>query len=441
MVEQVSSLKTGVKYKDTPIGKIPVDWEVKRLIDTASNDKYSFTGGPFGSDLKENCYTDHGVRIIQLQNIGDGEFLDDYKIFTSEEKANQLKSCNIYPEDIIIAKMADPVARACIIPDIENRYLMASDGIRLSVNERENDVKFILYAINSTYFRKNAERHGTGTTRLRIGLTELKSLPIAIPSLKEQKKIAEILTSVDEAIEKTTQIIEKTKDLKKGLMQKLFTEGIGHTRFKETKVGRIPKRWDVIDIKTIVVMMTNGFVGTVTPHYSDKEDAIIYLQGFNVRENKIDLTGVRKVNRSFNKKQAKSILKKDDVLTVQSGHIGTSCVVPKELEGTNCHALIISRLKKNRMDSNFLAYYLNSPIGARRIKSITVGSTVLHINVKDFKEFKIPCPPMMEQKKIATILSEIDIEVENFLNNKKRLEILKKGLMHVLLTGKLRVAV
>ena len=211
------------KFKKTEIGKIPVDWEVKRLIDTASNDKYSFTGGPFGSDLKENSYTDHGVRIIQLQNIGDGEFLGDYKIFTSEEKANQLKNCNIYPGDIIIAKMADPVARACIIPDIDNRYLMASDGIRLSINEKEHDVNFILYAINSTYFRKNAERHSTGTTRLRIGLTELKNLPIGIPPLEEQKKIAQILSSVDDELERESEHKERLELLKRGLIQVLLT--------------------------------------------------------------------------------------------------------------------------------------------------------------------------------------------------------------------------
>ena len=101
------------EYKETELGLLPIEWEIKSLAQVAdSSEKYSLTGGPFGSDLKEDCYTDHGLRIIQLQNIGDGEILDDYKIFTSEEKANQLKNCNIYPGDIIIAKMADPVARA-----------------------------------------------------------------------------------------------------------------------------------------------------------------------------------------------------------------------------------------------------------------------------------------------------------------------------------------
>jgi len=211
------------KFKKTEIGEIPEEWEVKKLVDTASGEKYSFTGGPFGSDLKQDSFTDYGVRVIQLQNIGDGDFLDDYKIFTSEEKADQLKNCNIYPGDIIIAKMAEPVARACIIPDMDDRYLMASDGIRLSVDRNKYDTKLILLAINSPYFRKNAEKHGTGTTRLRIGLTELKNLPIGIPPLEEQKQIAEILSSADEGIEKEMNHREQLEALKKGLMQVLLT--------------------------------------------------------------------------------------------------------------------------------------------------------------------------------------------------------------------------
>ena len=211
------------KFKKTEIGEIPVAWKVKKLIDTANNERYSFTGGPFGSDLKENSYTDHGVRVIQLQNIGDGKFLNEYRIFTSAGKANQLKNCNIYPGDIIIAKMADPVARACIIPDVDKRYLMASDGIRLSVNKSEYDVKFILYAINSPRFRKNAVKHSTGSTRLRIGLTDLKNMPIEIAPLEEQKQIAKILSTVDQEIEKEVSHKEQFKSFKKGLMQVLLT--------------------------------------------------------------------------------------------------------------------------------------------------------------------------------------------------------------------------
>ena len=123
---------------------VPIGWKLYELKDVAlKTDRHSFTGGPFGSNLKSEDYTDYGVRIIQLQNIGDGEFKNKYKIFTSPEKADELSSCNIFPNDIILSKMGDPVARATIIPSFDNRYVMASDGIRLAVDKSRFDTKFI----------------------------------------------------------------------------------------------------------------------------------------------------------------------------------------------------------------------------------------------------------------------------------------------------------
>jgi len=145
-------------FVESVIGSIPDDWNVVPLGDVVDKtDKYSFTGGPFGSNLKVSDYTQEGVRIIQLQNIGDGEFLNDYRIYTSETKADELISCNIYPGDIIMAKMGDPVARATIVPESASRYLMSSDGIRLSVDTNRVNQKYILELINSALFRQQAE--------------------------------------------------------------------------------------------------------------------------------------------------------------------------------------------------------------------------------------------------------------------------------------------
>jgi type I restriction enzyme, S subunit len=236
LIERMKELKKGLmeqlltkgightKFKVTEFGEIPVEWEVKELASLKNDDdKYSYSGGPFGSDLTSKEYTDAGVQIIQLQNIGDGYFNDNYRIFTSDEKANELKKCNIYPGDLVIAKMAEPVARACIMPKKSARYLMASDAIRLSPNPVKVDGKFLMYAINSPYFRKQAVLNSTGTTRLRIGLTTLAKLKLFYPSLNEQQKIAEILSTLDEQIESYEQENEKYTEIKKGLMQQLLT--------------------------------------------------------------------------------------------------------------------------------------------------------------------------------------------------------------------------
>lgn len=236
LIEKTKELKKGLmkqllikgightEFKHTELGEIPKEWMIVPLKEVRDiKDRYSFAGGPFGSDLTSDEYTSEGVQIIQLQNIAEGKFLDSYKIYTSDKKAEELSKCLIYPNEIVIAKMAEPVARACIIPFKRERYLMASDAIRLKINSQMYDVKYIMYSINSLYFRKMAEKNSTGTTRLRIGLSNLGNLPLLIPSFKEQQKIASILSTVDEQIEVYEQEKVKYEELKKGLMQQLLT--------------------------------------------------------------------------------------------------------------------------------------------------------------------------------------------------------------------------
>lgn len=200
------------------------DWNTVILGDVADkNRKWSFTGGPFGSNLKSTDYTADGVRIIQLQNIGDGHFIDDYAIFTSLIKADELLSCNIYPGEILLSKMGDPVARACIIPSTNNRYLMCSDGIRLCVDKYRFDPAFIFFMINAPTFRSAAENASTGSTRKRIGLNQLRNLELKCPPLKEQTTIATILSNMDIELSTLETRREKAKQIKQGMMQELLT--------------------------------------------------------------------------------------------------------------------------------------------------------------------------------------------------------------------------
>ncbi|MCX6170004.1 MAG: restriction endonuclease subunit S [Ignavibacteriales bacterium] len=200
------------------------EWKIVLFQELADKTiKWSFTGGPFGSNLKTTHYTNEGIRIIQLQNIGDGCFIDDYKIYTSIQKANELISCNIYPGELILSKMGDPVARACIIPSNEKRYLMSSDGIRLAVDKNRFSKVFIYYYLNFRAFRTIVDSASTGSTRKRIGLNDLKTLPLILPFLHEQIAISQILCDMDSEIESLEKKRDKYKAIKQGIMQELLT--------------------------------------------------------------------------------------------------------------------------------------------------------------------------------------------------------------------------
>lgn len=245
-------------------------WRKVRLIDTTDRAvKWSFIGGPFGSNLKSSDYVNAGVRIIQLQNIGDGEFWDDYRIFTSLEKADELQSNNIYPGDIIISKMGDPVGRACLIPNLHARYVMCSDGIRLVVDEKTHNKYFIYSLINSPLFRSTVEKAATGSTRKRIGLDELKNLPMRVPIKTEQQKIADCLSSLDDLIAAQARKVDGLKTHKQGLTQQLFPrEGETQPRLRLPEFREAPD-WESSSLGRVFETTSGGTPSRSEARYWD----------------------------------------------------------------------------------------------------------------------------------------------------------------------------
>ena len=208
--------------------------------------------------------------------------------------------------------------------------------------------------------------------------------------------------------------------------------------YKESPLGIIPKEWEVKKLGDCTRLLTNGFVGVATPHYTDDPDGITYIQGFNVTEGGYNFTGIKKVTKEFHKKNSKSSLQDGDLLTIQTGDIGLTTIVPKELEGSNCHALIISRFKEGILPC-FMLYYYNSTIGRNRFHIIETGSTMKHINTGDLYKFYVPVPPIDEQKIIIAIASLWDTSIKKQSELIEKLKLRKRALMQQLLTGKKRL--
>ncbi|MFC1786838.1 restriction endonuclease subunit S [Halobacteriota archaeon] len=208
--------------------------------------------------------------------------------------------------------------------------------------------------------------------------------------------------------------------------------------YKKTKAGWIPEDWDVKPLKDATTLMTNGFVGTAKTAYTDEENGVTYVQGFNVKPLGFDFTGIKKVSQLFHNQNSKSELKTGDLLTVQTGDIGVTAIVPSDLEGANCHALIITRLDNKIFKPNYYAQFFNSEIGRRQLLKIETGTTMKHINVKDMRKVIVPVPALLEQQKIVKILSKWDTAIQKAEALIEAKQQQKKDLMQQLLAGKKR---
>ncbi len=211
------------KFKKTKIGELPVDWEVKTLLNAVGGRNDQIVAGPFGSNLKVKDYKDEGIPIIRLQNIEFCKFISKDIKYISSKKAKELNYHAFEKGDIVLAKLGQPIGKTCIIPEFMEEGIVVADVVRIRIDEQFSNKKFIMYVLNSFHCLNQLNKEIIGTTRPRVNLNQVRNLLMPYLPLHEQKKIAEVLTSVDEEIEDEMAHKERLESIKKGLMQVLLT--------------------------------------------------------------------------------------------------------------------------------------------------------------------------------------------------------------------------
>lgn len=297
------------------------------------------------------------------------------------------------------------------------------------------DSDFLYHLLNNSIDALAEHSHGSTMKHIKKGV--LKDFIVPIPSLHEQKKIAAILNSVDNAIQATQAVIDQTRRVKQGLMQQLLTRGIGHTRFRQTEIGEIPEEWCIKTAKEVCSKISVGIVVKPTQYY--ESNGIKCFRSANVREGYIEDQDWVYISEEANNLNAKSKLQSGDVLIVRTGYPGTSCVVPQEYEGTNCIDILFARPKVEIILSHYLSCFINSSLGKKQVLYGQGGLAQKHFNVNALNQMKIVLPSIYEQKKITTILTNMDNVLNIELDKMVQIQKIKRGLMQDLLTGRVRV--
>jgi type I restriction enzyme S subunit len=260
-----------------------------------------------------------------------------------------------------------------------------------------------------------------GTTVKHLSVKDIKKIDIYFPSLKEQEKIADILSTADEKIEAIATQIEKYETLKKGLLQKLLSEGIGHTEFKDSELGRMPVGWEI----TTVGKSSKNFDGQRVPLKSEDRQEIQGVYPYYGAQGIIDYVN----DYIFD---GKYLLVAEDGENVKGQKYDIAFVVNGKF-WVNNHAHILQATK----DMNL--YFISSILNHINIIKYVTGTGQPKLNKAQLNSIKIPLPPLEEQKQIANILSTADKKLEVLRAKKQMYETLKQGLMQKLLTGEVRV--
>ena len=273
------------------------------------------------------------------------------------------------------------------------------------------------------------------------------------PGEKNQKKIAKILKSIDQTIEKTEALIQKYQQIKQGLMHDLFTRGVtpdGKLRptreqapdlYKETSIGWIPEDWNLTSLKDLIgnSSIVNGPFGSdlLTSELFDEGIPVLYVQdvkpGYFLRISKAHVKPQKALSLSF------CNVKAEDILVAKVGSPPCdSCVYRFDEKAIVTQDVIRIRPPHN-VDSNFVSAFLNSYIGRKLIRKISIEGTRERVSLSEFKNILIPEINYKEQFDIGRIIQTNQNLIDNEMLFKNKLLNKKAGLMKDLLTGKVQV--
>lgn len=290
-------------------------------------------------------------------------------------------------------------------------------------------------------FHRNSQ--GLVDDTLNLKFENFSPIRIPVPPLPEQQKIAAILSSVDDVIEKKRAQIDKLKDLKTGMMQELLTKGIGHTAFKDSPVGRIPEGWPHFELRDLTLVITKGTTPTTGgDSYTDSGINFIKVECIN-KSGFVDSKKFSFIDSETHRKLSRSILHEGDILiTIAGATVGKLAIVKKEhLPANTNQALAIVRVDESKVLRDFVYYWLQSGYIKSSIDGVQTVGAQPNLSLSQIGDFNIFLPGIEEQKAIVSSLSSLDLLIAGAQRKMSAVEYLKKSLMQDLLTGKVRVNV
>lgn len=375
-----------------------------------------FTDGDW---IESKDQSNKGIRLVQTGNIGIGEYLkkEGREKYIAEETFEELKCTEIYPGDILVSRLPEPVGRGCIIPETNERMITAVDCTICRINEDLLDKRYFCYYLQSAYYYNQLKKSVTGTTRKRISRKNLGNVEIKIPNRTRQLEIVNVLDKITLMIHSRKQQLQQLDELVKARFVEMFGD---------------------VESKVPISCLCN-----VSGGYSFKSSDITHdgdiriLQIGNVYIGNVNWDTVNYLPKGYGEIHSRFLLNKGDIVIaltrpiIQSLGNAKACIVQER----DIPCLLNQRVGRisSRSDKNvsleFVYGCLMTDEFTRYVESCCIGCSQPNISTKDIDDYLIPDVSFEEQMKYVQFKEQVDKSKFAVQQSLDKLETLKKSLM------------
>jgi len=421
------------EFQETEIGEFPKDWKVVKLKDILILLKNGLT-------LRQRK-DGKGYPVTRIETISE-EKIDPTKLgYVTGLSEKDIEEYRLIEGDILFSHInsLDHIGKTAIYEGEPELLLHGMNLLLLRPNKNIVHPRFLLYLLRLSRARKIFSTMAKkAVNQASINQTELGNLKIPLPPLEEQKRIADILSMIDSGIETVDRAIAKLERMKRVLMNKLLTGRIRvreengkltfykETEFQDAEIGKIPKDWKTKKLSSLATIIMGQSPPSST--YNKEGKGLPFIQG------KMEFGKMYPSPTTYTSRPLK-IAEKGDVLMSVRAPVGDVNIAPYKL----CIGRGLAAIRFNSKTANNLFYFYYLQSIKSRLESLGKGSTFKAITKKDLQELRIVYLPLNERKGIANILLTIDDAIELYYREKEKLLRLRRGLMSVLLTGRVRV--
>lgn len=407
-------------YKKTNVGWIPEEWQYSRLEDVAL-----VRTGPFGAQLHERDYVDDGTPIVTVEHLSEMGVLHRNLPLVSDEDKNRLSQYILADGDIVFSRVGS-VDRNSIISVREEGWLFSGRLLRVRPTRKYIFPLYLSNYFHQQTFKNHMRNIAVGGTMASLNTRLLSRILIPLPPLPEQKAIASVLECWDKVIQKYEEKIEKKKNIKKGLMQRLLSG--------KQRIPGYDGEWQPKSVREFCKVIGGG-----TPSKTERrywQGSIPWISSSDLAEDDVNCLYIKNhITNEAISNSATNLIPQDSVIVVTRVGVGKVAINREEL----CTSQDFQSLIYNSeiADEYYLAYAMLKQIKA--LACWNQGTSIAGILKKDLLNIRVPIPTHAEQCAIASILSSADSEIKALEKKLAVVKEQKKYLLNNLVTGTIRL--